>query len=413
LIAHNFYQQPGGEDRSFAAEAEALRAGGHELTEYVVHNDSIHAMGRAGVAARTLWNRDAYRELRALIRRTRPEVAHFNNTFPLISPAAYYAARAEGVPVVQSLRNYRLLCANALFFRDGRVCEDCLGKSVPWPAVVHACYRDSRAGSATVSAMLTAHRAARTWTSMVDVYVALTNFARRKLVEGGLPDERMVVKPNFVHPDPGPGDGRGGYVLFVGRLSAEKGLRTLLAAWELMGARNAPPLKIVGDGPMAADVAAACRSLPNVQWLGAQSPTETYRIMGEAAALALTSEWYEPFGRVAVEAFATGTPVIASKMGAMTELIDPGRTGVLFAPGNARDLADAVTQLFADKTTLARMRAEVRKEFLAKFTASQNLRQMLAIYERARESFARRPATARSARGGRAARAAAAGGNVT
>jgi glycosyltransferase involved in cell wall biosynthesis len=134
------------------------------------------------------------------------------------------------VPVVQTLHNYRLLCPNALFFREGRVCEDCLGKAFPWPGVAHACYRESRPASGTVAAMLFAHRTLGTWKGAVDLYVALTEFARRKFVEGGLPSEKIVVKPNFVDPDPGMGQGRGDYVLYVGRLSKEKGLDTLLTA---------------------------------------------------------------------------------------------------------------------------------------------------------------------------------------
>src|SRR5205814_1104988 len=169
------------------------------------------------------------------IRAQRPRVAHFHNTFPLISPAAYYAARAEGVGVVQTLHNFRLLCPNALFFRDGKVCEDCLGRPVAWPGVVHGCYRGSRAASAATAVMTAAHRALGTWRTAVDVYVALTEFSRQKFIAGGLPAEKIAVKANFVYPDPGPGAGAGGYAVFVGRLSAEKGVETLLAAWRPLG----------------------------------------------------------------------------------------------------------------------------------------------------------------------------------
>src|SRR5581483_9761958 len=194
-------------------------------------------------AARTVWSRPAYRVLRELLRAHRPAVAHFHNTFPLISPAAYYACRAERVPVVQTLHNFRLLCPNALFFRDGRVCEDCLGKAVPWPGVAHKCYRGSRSASAAVCTMLTVHRALGTWHTAVDRFIALTDASRRKFVAGGLPADKIAVKANFVDPDPGPGTGAGGYGVFVGRLSAEKGVGTLLKAWQQLG--RDVPLKIV------------------------------------------------------------------------------------------------------------------------------------------------------------------------
>ena len=378
LIAHNHYQQAGGEDESFKAEVAALREGGHEVLEYAVHNDAINGMTKLDVAARTLWNRATYQDLRGLIRRERPQVVHFNNTFPLISPAAYYAAKAEGVPVVQALRNYRLLCPGSLFFRDGKTCEKCLHQCVPVSSIVHGCYRGSRAATATVAAMLTVHRAVRTWDRVVDVYVALTEFAKRKFVEGGFPAEKLIVKPNFVHPDPGIGQGTGGYAVFLGRLAPEKGVGTMLKAWETLGARI--PLKIIGSGPLEAEVRAAAARIPGVEYVGKRPPREAYEIVGGATFLVFPSEWYETFGRVAVEAFAKGTPVLASDLGAMAELITPGRTGLLFRPGDPADLVRQADALLSDPAKLARMREDCRREFDLKYTARQNTRRMLEIY---------------------------------
>jgi glycosyltransferase involved in cell wall biosynthesis len=383
LAVHNRYQQPGGEDQVFFAETALLESYGHRVVRYTTHNDQVAGMNRLALAGNTLWNLSTYQELRALMRQERPDVAHFHNTFPLVSPASYYAAKAEGVPVVQTLHNYRLLCPDALFFRDGRVCEDCVGKVVPWPGVVHKCYRGSRAASGVVAAMLTTHRALRTWTEMVDVYVALTEFARRKFIEGGLPAGKIVVKPNFVYPDPGPGEGRGGYALFVGRLAPEKGVGTLLAAWERLDGRI--PLKVVGDGPLREKAAEAASRQSCVEYLGYRPAEEVHALLKEASTLVFPSEWYETFGRVAAEAFATATPVIAADIGALAELVEHGHTGLRFRPGDPEDLAAHVGWFLSHPEEHARMRREARAEYEAKYTAQRNHQLLLEIYSSALE----------------------------
>ena len=364
----------------FSAEANLLETQGHQVLRYTVHNDAVANTNPLMLAGITMWNRAIYRELRQLLRQEKPQVVHFHNSFPLISPAAYYAARAEGVPVVQTLHNYRLLCSNALFFRDGQVCEDCLGKFVPLPGVVHACYRGSRAATLTVATMLTVHRVLQTWTETVDLYIALTNFARQKFIQGGIPAQKIVVKPHFVHPDPGSGSGLGGYALFVGRLSPEKGISTLLTAWEKL--RGKVTLKIVGDGPLAPQVTKDLGRLPGVEWLGHRSLEEVYELMGNAKMLIFPSEWYETFGRVAVEAFAKGTPVISANIGAVAELVEPGSTGLNFRPGDPEDLAAKVEWALTHPVELTRMRQEARAEFEAKYTAEQNYQMLMEIYER-------------------------------
>src|SRR5688572_2171648 len=232
LLVHNYYQQPGGEDQVFADETRLLRDRGHAVRQHTVHNDAVGTMGRVELLGKTIWNRAAYDELRAVARQHRADVVHFHNTFPLVSPAGYRAAHDAGAAVVQTLHNYRLLCPVATFYRDGGVCEDCMGKLVPWPGVLHKCYRDNRAASAVIATMLTVHRAMRTYRDEVDVFVALTEFARRKFVEGGLPAEKIIVKPNFVDPDPAVGTGGGGLALFVGSLAQAKGVIPFLQIWQ-------------------------------------------------------------------------------------------------------------------------------------------------------------------------------------
>lgn len=378
LVLHNFYQQPGGEDEVFAAECRLLQDHGHEVIRFVRSNDEIVGMGRLEIATRTVWNRSTEKDLEELLRRERPQVAHFHNTFPLISPSCYHAAVRTGVPVVQTLHNYRLLCSNAILFRDGHVCEDCVGKSIPWPGVAHACYRGERLASGVVFSMLMTHRWIGTWRNAIDRYIALTEFARREFIRGGLPADRVMVKPNMLHPDPGVGAGDGEFVLYVGRLSPEKGVRTLLRAWRDM--TGSPALKIVGDGPMAQEVGRAGRELPRVEWLGRQSADVTLDLMGRAQCLVVPSEWFEGFPRVVVEALARGTPLIAANIGALAEIVDHGRTGLLFPAGDARALAQAVKRMEPEAT---RMRAAARREFEVKYAAGPNYETLLAVYRAA------------------------------
>ena len=381
LLVHNFYQQTGGEDLVVADEARLLASRGHDVAQYSIHNDQVNSLSRLALAHRTLWSRPAYRDVRAAIATHRPDVVHVHNTLPLLSPSVYYAASAEGVPVVQTLHNYRLMCPAAVCFRDGRVCTDCVGKSVALGAIRHACYRGSRSASAAVVTMLSVHRLLGTWERKISVYITLTDLARRLFIESGLAAEKLVVKPNFVDPDPGSGTGSGGYALFAGRLSAEKGIRTLLQAWQSVGAQL--PLRIVGDGPLGPDVAAAAADNRAVTWLGRREPKDVVSLLREATCLVFPSECYETFGRVIAEAFAAGTPVVAAGHGAAAELVTDGITGVLFRPGDASDLAAKVLHLNSQPVMRELMRAAARSDFENRFTADVNYRSLVDIYRRA------------------------------
>lgn len=381
LLAHNQYQQAGGEDQSVSAEIAMLEAYGHEVIQYRVHNDAINGMSSLGVATRTIWNRTSYRDVRDLIQRHRPHIAHFNNTFPLISPAAYYAARKEGVPVIQTLRNYRLICPDAYFLRNQKLCESCMGRMFAWPAIVHGCYRKNRKASAVVATMLATHRLLRTWRNAVDVYIALTEFGRNTFIRGGLPAEKIVVKPNFVYPDPGPDTGTGNYAIFIGRLSDEKGIKTLLDAWRLLD--KDIQLKIVGSGPLETIVQEAVSRDQRIHWTGQQSPSQVAKLVGNAAFLVFPSLWYEGMPRTIIEAFAKGTPVVASQLGAMQELVTHDHNGLHFEPGNATELATLVGQLWCDPTRLLRMRTAARDAYESHYGFETNYQSLMAIYERA------------------------------
>lgn len=382
LTVHNYYQIRGGEDECFEAEIKLLREMGEDVEIYQENNDRVAKIGKLRMAADTIWSKETYEKLQQRLIKKPLDVVHIHNFFPLISPSIYYAAKAQGIPVVQTLHNYRLLCPNALFFREGKVCEDCLGKFIPYPGIQHGCYRENKVASAAVATMLGVHRAMNTWTKMVDLYICLTEFAKQKFIQAGIPAEKIVVKPNFVSPEPTVGSGKGGYALFVGRLSVEKGLDTLLAAWEQLGEQI--PLKIVGDGPLADDVLKATKRFPQIEWLGRRPMSEVHDLMGEAKFLVFPSKWYETFGRVAIEAFAKGTPVIAANIGAIAEIVAPGKTGLHFEPGVPEDLANKVKWVLDNPEQMAQMRKEARLEFEAKYTLKKNYQQLIEIYTMAK-----------------------------
>lgn len=381
LSIHNYYQIRGGEDESCRAEKSLMREMGHLVDEYEKDNITIPSYQNLQLAARTIWSQESYRAVRKKLQRHCYDVVHVQNSFPLISPSVYYAAQAEGVPVIQTIRNYRLLCPNALFFRQGKVCEDCLNKTVPLPGVIHGCYRNNRLASGITAGMISIHRLLKTWDRKIDKYIALTYFARDKLIQGGLPGEKIIVKPNFVNPDPGIGFGKGQFALYVGRLSVEKGLDTLMAAWEKL--RYPFPLRIVGDGPLSELVLEKTKEAPHITWLGRKSIDEVHQLMGEASFLIFPSKWYETFGRVAIEAFAKGTPVIASKIGAIAELVEHKKTGLQFQSGSPQDLAEQVEWALAHPEEMQQMRLTVRQEFEAKYTAKINYKQLIEIYRMA------------------------------
>ena len=378
LLCHNHYQQRGGEDLSFASEADLLQARGHDVIRHTVHNDVLEQTSRLRAAAGTLWNRQSYRSVRSLLRREKPDVMHCTNTFPLLSPSVYYAAKEQDVPVVQSLRNYRLLCPGAYLLRGGRVCEDCLTKRFAWPGVWHGCYRGSRAASATVAAMSTVHHLMGTWRNAVDLFFTPTEFARQKFIQAGFPAGKIGVKPNFIDPDPGRGRGQGGYALFVGRLSEEKGIETMLEAWRDVA--DALPLKIVGDGPLKPLVDQAAQENQAVHSLGSQSHDEVLTLLGDAACLVMPSIWYETFGRTIVEAYAKGTPVLATRLGCMAELVEDDVTGLLFEPGNAQDLAEAVGNFVSRTAQRQAMSDAARAAYLQRYTAQPNYEMLMALY---------------------------------
>jgi glycosyltransferase involved in cell wall biosynthesis len=372
LIAHNNYQLPGGEDGVVEAEISLLRSKGHEVAEYRRDNSEITGMSKPVLAANTLWSRHTAHELVRLIAEFRPDVVHAHNTFPLISPSLYWAAERAGVPVVQTLHNFRLLCVSAMFLRDGKVCEECMGR-LPWRGVVNKCYRDSAVQSALLAGMLVLHRSLGTYRNKVSRYIALNDFCRNKFIEGGLPSERIVVKPNFADGTADNRELRQG-ALFVGRFSSEKGIGVLMSAVDQVPACQ---LSVIGSGP---DEVTLC-SRTNIQKLGFLTRDQIYHHMKGATFLLVPSICYETFGLVVIEAFACGLPVIASRIGALAELVRDGETGLLFEPGNPRDLADKIAWAMANPEHMREMGRKARAQYEAEFSAEVNYLLLMNIYD--------------------------------
>ena len=374
LLVHNYYQHAGGEDQVLAAEADVLQAHGNTVRLYTLHNSAIGSMNKVRLAASTVWNSQVLRELTDLLRGDPPDLVHFHNTFPLVSPAAYTAARRLGIPVVQTLHNFRLLCLNSLFLREGRLCEDCLGKKVAWPGVVHACYRNSRGASAVTASMLAVHRWRGTWANAIDTYIAVSSFARAKFVAGGLPSDRIVVKPNFLSDDPGSGMHAGRYALFVGRLSPEKGIADLVRTWSSLA--SGVPLRIIGSGPLEHLQSDA---LPDVEWLGWQPRERVLAAMKEAMFLVFPTECYEGFPMVLLEAMATGLPVLATNRGSLPEIVRHGTTGLLVECLSG-EWSKALRWALDHPAKLIEMGRRSREEFTNKYTAGCGYRLLMNAY---------------------------------
>lgn len=372
LVAHNAYQHKGGEDAVVEAEIALLRKHGHDVEIYQQHNDALNGMSRAAAAVSTIWSVKSANDVKRLCETFRPDIIHVHNTFPLISPSLYWAAARHDVPVVQTLHNFRLLCPQAIFLRDGKICEDCVGKT-PWRSITRKCYRTSAAQSAVLTGMLTAHRMLGTYRDRVTRYIALNSFARNKYIEGGLPAARIRIKPNFVESSALPDwhNRQGG--LYVGRLSEEKGVGIIAAAATHMGRI---PFDVIGSGPLQE---LAERTFVG-NYLGYRALPEIMQRMSNAQFLVLPSICYENSPRTIVEAFASGLPVIASRLGALIDIVHEGMTGLLFNPGDPVDLAAKIAWAESHPQEMKEMGRAARAEYEAKYTAEHNHQILMDIY---------------------------------
>ncbi len=380
-LVHNRYLERGGEDTVVEHTGELLAKAGHQVHHLVVDNREEIGTSRLGAVRtglRARWNPASARRVEALLDAHPVDVAHVHNFFPVLSPSVYGAFRARGVPVVQTLHNYRLLCANGLFFRAGRPCEECVARG-PWNAVRHGCYRGSRLQTAVWSEQAAHHARRRTWRRDVDLFTTPSEYARARLWAADLPAARVRVLPNPV-PDPGEPRPGGEGAVFVGRLSPEKGVAHLLEAWRELGDT---PLTIVGTGPEEAALRERARSLPAVRFTGALSREGVDAELRRASFAVVPSLWYETFGMAAAEAMALGTPVVAPRRTAVEELLESGRAGLLFDRGDLRGLAQACSALAFDPERARFLGEEARALYEETLVADLALDRLLCVYEEA------------------------------
>ncbi|HNT55736.1 MAG TPA: glycosyltransferase, partial [Anaerolineaceae bacterium] len=353
-----------------------LRGRGHAVITYEEDNHRIPQLGRLRTALRTIWSLETSQRIGRLLANDSVDLIYAHNTFPLISPSLYDVAASRHIPVVQVLHNYRLLCLNAFLMRGDRPCEDCMGRPLALPGIRHACYRGSRAGSLSLALMLWVNRLRGVWDRRVGRYFALTAFARQKFIQGGLPADRLVVRPNYLMDPVEPGTGSGNYALFVGRLSSEKGILPLLATWQQLSSRL--PLWIAGHGPLAPQVEAAASANPLIRWLGSVPGSQVSTLLQRATFLVFPSLWYEGLPRVLIESFAAATPVLASDLGAMPSLVTPGKTGWLLPAGDPAAWAAGIEAILADPAQLPALRRGARREFDDLYTPAAGYAQWAA-----------------------------------
>jgi glycosyltransferase involved in cell wall biosynthesis len=384
VLVHNQYQQGGGEDVVFAQEHGNLERAGHKIVAYRRSNweiDNPSPLRRLALARDTVWSARSRCDFAQLLDRETPDIVHVHNTFVVISPSIYSACQERGIPVVQTLHNFRLMCPTATFYRDGSICEACAERGL-WNAVRHGCYRDSRTASATVAVMLATHRLLGTWRDSIDAYIALTAFSRGKFIAAGFASDKIFVKPNFIDPDPGHRAMVGDYAVFTGRLSGEKGVMTLLRAWERLSVRC--PLQIIGDGPERPQLKAFARerNIRGVTFRGRLTREETLAAVKGARFVIVPSVYYEGFPMVIVEAMACGVPILGSRLGAMEEIVADGVTGLHFTPGDADDLMRKVEWAWRHTSDMCEMGHAARHEYENRYTADRNYSLLMEIYER-------------------------------
>ncbi|MEK4012834.1 glycosyltransferase [Peribacillus sp. FSL M8-0224] len=381
MVVHNQYKIAGGEDKVVEEEIKLLKSQGVNVSTFFVSNDDISMEGLSNkikFGINTVWSKEHYHILKKKLKEEKPDIVHFHNTFPRISPAAYYACQELNIPVVQTLHNYRLACPSALLMREDTVCEKCLNGSL-LNSIKYGCYRESRVQTIPLTTMLYTHRILNTWNKKVDKIIALTGFAKCKIVETGIDEDRIVVKPNFIEKNNQFFCSKKDYVVFVGRLSKEKGVHLLLEAWKKNINKVNTELLIIGDGPENEQLVKEYGMVQSVKFLGRLNSAAVLELVSKAKYLVVPSLWYEGFPMTIIEAFSVQTPVIGSNIGSLQEIILDGVTGFHFENNNIDDLSNVLIKAlnYPGYNNLVK---NVCDNFEEKYTAEKNYKMLMQIY---------------------------------
>lgn len=382
LICHNYYRSsaPSGEDAVAENEISLLKEYGHEVITYTKHNDELDEtslLKKINIARNTIWSNSTYNELTDFIKENKPDIVHFHSIFPQISPSAYKACYDAGVPAIHTLHNYRQICPGALLQRDEQVCELCLHGTI-LNSLRYRCYRNSLLATGAITSTIIFNRLIGTYNKYVSQYIALTDFSSSRMVLGGISKDLLTVKPNFLPSSPLPGKGTGNYAVYVGRLSHEKGVHTLIEAWKDIDIH----LKIIGDGPLKNELMSLpAERLKNIEFCGYLDRDHILEIVSDAIFQVVPSEWYEGFPMVLLEAFACGTPVIGSNIGSISEIVVNGKTGLKFKPGDPDSLKTTVESLLSDKDKLQALRITSREAFDNKYSKEISYGILMNIYK--------------------------------
>lgn len=375
LIVHNYYKIRGGEDSVVESEIALLKKNNHDVFTYFRNNSELLRYSSIQLALTTQWSIKSFKKISEIIRENKPDIIHVHNTLPLVSPSIYWAASKYRIPIVQTVHNYRLSCLNALFLRDGKLCEECIGK-FPYAGIVNSCYRASRKASAVLAFMLLLHRTIGTYNNKISHYIALSEFSKNKLVMSGVSNNKITIKPNYIDHVSEKNTKRSDELLYVGRLSNEKGISLLLDALSKL---NGFKVTVIGEGPELPLV----QNNKNIKYIGKLTNESVLKKMSSALALLIPSICYENFPRIIVEAYSCGLPVIASSIGSIKNIVDDGETGLLFDPISSTDMATKINWAVCNQEEMNKMGLKARKKYENEYTAEKNYKQLIDIYLRA------------------------------
>lgn len=382
LVIHNQYLEKGGEDRVVDSEIKMLKDAGNQVVYYKCSNNDIKSFGffkKIKFLFKDInWNRKSYEEIKRIAREEKPDLAHIHNIFIYLSSSAYFALKEVGIPVVQTLHNYRLICLKGTFYANNRICEDCLSGNY-LKAVFKKCWRDSFILSAFLAKMLYKNTKSKIFQENVDAFITLSEFSRNKFKQAGFPEDKLFIKPNFVDFKLS-AEGKKRYGLFLGRLVDYKGVDTLLKAYAKLDKHY---LKIIGGGPMLNEVKNRIKNSKNIQLLGALPYEEAMDYLRKAAFVIFPSECYENMPLTIIESLASATPVIASDLGAMRGLVEDNITGLLFKAHDPEDLVKKIRFLTDNNELYEKMKINARKCYEGRFTKQLNYEILMKIYNKA------------------------------